>query len=207
MNLTVIALSAVKEKMSASNFQLDPDFLPRGMADKYLQQLLNDIEWRQDTLKLYGREHRIPRQHQWYADSGVNYCWSGIKMQPLNWIAPLNRLRERLRKKTGFVFNSVLANLYRDGNDSMGWHSDDERELGIEPVIASISLGAERDFHLRQKNRGTGKSSGCTRSISLPHGSLLLMSGSSQRNWQHALPKRRRISEPRINLTFRLIIT
>jgi alkylated DNA repair dioxygenase AlkB len=112
-----------------------------------------------------------------------------------------------LREKTGFVFNSALANLYRDGNDSMGWHSDDERELGIEPVIASISLGAKRDFHLRRKNRGTGRSGGCARSISLPHGGLLLMSGTSQRDWQHALPKRRRISEPRINLTFRLIIT
>jgi alkylated DNA repair dioxygenase AlkB len=190
--------------MSDNNFQLDPDFLPRGMANKYLQQLFNDIEWRQDTLRLYGREHRIPRQHQWYADSGVSYHWSGINMQPLNWIPPLNSLRDDLRETTGLAFNSVLANLYRDGNDSMGWHSDDEQELGVEPVIASISLGAERDFHLRRKDRGTG---GRARSISLPHGSLLLMCGASQRDWQHALPKRRRISKPRINLTFRLINT
>jgi alkylated DNA repair dioxygenase AlkB len=190
--------------MSDNNFQLDPEFLPSGMADRYLQQLLNEIEWRQDLIRLYGREHRIPRQHQWYADSGVSYHWSGINMQPLNWIPPLTRLRDDLREKTGFAFNSVLANLYRDGNDSMGWHSDDEQELGVEPVIASISLGAERDFHLRRKDRGTG---GRARSISLPHGSLLLMCGASQRDWQHALPKRRRISKPRINLTFRLINT
>jgi len=189
------------------NFRFYPYFLPTNVADSYLQQLLREIDWRQDKLKLYGREHNIPRLHQWYADKGTTYAWSGIAMQPLSWIKPLGQLRNQLQQQTGHTFNSVLANLYRDGNDAMGWHADDEPELGTEPVIASISLGAERDFHLRQKDRGTGKSRGCARSISLPHGSLLLMSGSSQRDWQHALPKRRRISKPRINLTFRTVVS
>lgn len=189
--------------MSDKSFQLYPDFIPADIADAYLHCLIKEIEWRQDRLRIYGRDHNIPRLHQWYADSGATYAWSGIKMQPLEWIASLGDIRDLISGRTGHTFNSVLANLYRDGSDSMGWHSDDEPELGAEPVIASISLGAERDFQLRKRN--SGKRHGRATNMLLPHGSLLLMSGASQRDWQHALPKRMRITKPRINLTFRLI--
>jgi len=191
--------------MIATDFLLDADFIPTVAADGYLKELLTQIEWRQDTLRIYGREHSIPRLHQWYADKDIGYSWSGLDMNPQNWITPLDSLRELLREKTGYRFNSVLANLYRDGNDSMGWHADNEPELGNEPVIASISLGAERDFQIRKWETGAIKRHGPAVNMLLPHGSLLLMSGASQRDWQHALPKRRRITLPRVNLTFRLI--
>jgi alkylated DNA repair dioxygenase AlkB len=189
-----------------SDFKFYPDFLPRSAADSCLRQLLTGICWQQDTIRVFGHEHSIPRQHQWYADSGVSYRWSGIEMQPLEWIEPLSLIRDRLQQQTGHAFNSVLTNLYRNGNDSMGWHADDEPELGTQPIIASISLGAERDFQLRRRKRSGSKSNaGPATNRLLPHGSLLLMSGNSQRDWQHALPKRRRVSKPRINLTFRLV--
>ena len=191
--------------MLDNGFKLYTDFLSARLANDYLQRLLSDVDWRQDTLKLHGREHSIPRLHQWYADEGVSYSWSGIEMQPQDWIAPLAELRDRLQRKTRHTFNSVLTNLYRDGNDSMGWHADDEPELGAKPVIASISLGAERDFQLRRMRSGTARSHSPAVNVLLPHGSLLLMSGSSQQEWQHALPKRRRVAKPRINLTFRCI--
>jgi alkylated DNA repair dioxygenase AlkB len=163
--------------MPDNHFQYSSDFLPPAAADVYFQQLMREIDWRQDKLKLYGREHAIPRLHQWYADVGVSYSWSGIKMAPLSWIPPLSRLREDVQQSTGHAFNSVLANLYRDGNDSMGWHADDEPELGTDPVIASISLGAERDFQIRQRKTGETSRTGPATSILLSHGSLLLMSG------------------------------
>jgi alkylated DNA repair dioxygenase AlkB len=192
--------------MPDSDFKFYPDFLPPGAADSYLQQLLTGLCWQQDTIRVFGREHSIPRQHQWYADTGVSYRWSGIEMQPLQWIEPLSLIRNHLQLQTGHPFNSVLANLYRDGNDSMGWHSDDEPELGRQPTIASISLGAERHFQLRRRKKTESKSNaGPSTNRLLPHGSLLLMSGNSQRDWQHALPKRRRVSKPRVNLTFRLV--
>jgi alkylated DNA repair dioxygenase AlkB len=191
--------------MPDNDFQLFPDFLTAGAAEGYMQQLLEQVNWRRDKIKLFGREHAIPRQHQWYADEGISYRWSGIAMQPLNWIAPLTELREELQRRTGHGFNSVLANLYRDGNDSMGWHADDEPELSAEPVIASISLGAERDFQIRRRSPGSAGRHGPAINMLLPHGSLLLMSGASQRDWQHGLPKRRGITAPRVNLTFRLI--
>lgn len=183
--------------------RLWPDFLGRSEATGLLARLFEGLAWQSDRVRLFGREHPIPRQHQWYGDAGAGYRWSGLEMQPLAWTPELADLRGRLETEVGVSFNSVLANLYRDGRDSMGWHADDEPELGKQPVIASISLGAERDLLLRRK---TGRVRG-ERSVKLrlPHGSLLIMSGDTQHNWQHALPRRTRLSEPRINLTFRRI--
>ncbi|MGI9308589.1 MAG: alpha-ketoglutarate-dependent dioxygenase AlkB family protein [Gammaproteobacteria bacterium] len=182
-------------------FNLNEEFLSRAAADRYLDLLRKTVDWQQDTLKLFGREHRIPRLHQWYADEGVTYRWSGLSMQACQWIEPLQDIREQLEAATGERFNSVLVNLYRDGKDSMGWHADDEPELGSQPTIASISLGAERELRLRRKD-----DNGVTETLSLPHGSLLLMAGNSQHEWQHSLPKRRRVKEPRINLTYRNVL-
>ena len=183
--------------------QLWPGFLRPAEASALQQELAAGLAWQVDRVRLFGREHPIPRQHQWYGDEETSYRWSGLEMQPLPWTPELAALRDRLQMMTRVGFNSVLANLYRDGQDSMGWHADDEPELGRQPVIASISLGAERDLLLRRK---TGRARG-ERSVKLrlPHGSLLLMSGDTQHNWQHALPRRARLNEPRINLTFRRI--
>ncbi len=182
--------------------QYHPTYLISAQATSLQQQLTTAINWQSDQVTVYGRSHPIPRLHQWYGDPGCSYRWSQLEMQPQPWIEPLADLRAHLNDSLGWQFNSVLANLYRDGNDSMGWHSDNEPELGAAPTIASISLGAERDFHLRRRDGEGG-----TRSLLLEHGSLLVMSGSSQQDWQHALPKRKRVAEARINLTFRQVKT
>ena len=163
--------------------------------------LLAQVPWRQDHICLWGQQHALPRLHQWFADPGLSYTWSGIEMQPQPWPDALRVLREKLIRETGVAFNSMLANLYRDGADSVGWHADDEPELGDAPVIASISLGAQRDFQLRHRLRKDVPV--CT--IALPHNSLLLMGGGTQRMWKHQLPRRKRVATARINLTFRLV--
>jgi hypothetical protein len=138
---------------------------------------------------------------QLFGDAGLVYSWSGIEMRPRPWPESLHALRERLCRETGVAFNTVLANLYRNGADSVGWHADDEPELGDAPVIASVSLGAERDFRLRHRTRKDL----AVKTIALPHGSLLLMRGGTQRMWKHQLPRRKRVTSARINLTFRLL--
>ena len=173
-------------------------FLAPEEAALFFHELLAGIRWRQDTIKMWGKVHDVPRLQQWFADDGMAYTWSGIRMEPEPWIAPLERLRARLHEALGLRFNTALANLYRDGNDTVGWHADDEPELGEAPVIASVSLGATRDFVLRHRTRPE-----LVQSISLAHGSLLVMEGETQMHWRHCVPRRKRVSTPRINLTFR----
>lgn len=179
------------------------DFLPAGRADALFASLRDGIAWRCDTVRVFGREHPIPRRHCWYGDPGVGYHWSGLSQRPQKWPPALAELRDELERGLGARFNGALANLYRDGRDHMGWHADDERELGAEPVIASLSFGATRDFVLRPRERNAGHP---RVSVPLMHGSLLVMRGATQRYWQHAVPKRQRVSEPRINLTFRYVL-
>ena len=182
--------------------QLLENFLNPAEADQLLYELYDRVDWRQDSLRLFGRTHQLPRLHQWYGEPDTMYRWSGITMRPQPWLDELNVLRKNLEAVIHCSFNSVLANLYRDGNDSMGWHADDEPELGEQPVIASVSLGADRDFLLRYRNRAAGIANV---KIRLTHGSLLVMAGSTQANWQHSVPKRRKINRPRLNMTFRNI--
>ena len=182
-------------------FRLIPKFLGVSEANHLQMEILSGVDWRQDHVTLFGRQHRIPRLHQWYADEGCTYCWSGLVMRPRPWLAPLITGRERLHGLLNETFNSVLVNLYRDGHDSMGWHADDEPELGAAPVIASVSLGASRELRLRQADDHAR-----TVTVRLDNGSLLVMRGNSQRDWQHSLPKRKKVLEPRINLTFRAIV-
>jgi len=189
--------------MPDADVRLMRDFLPVGAANDYLQALRSEVAWQQDSIRLYGRTHKLPRLHQWYADAGIGYRWSGIEMQPLPWLTSLHALRRRVETCTGERFNSVLVNLYRDGSDAMGWHADDEPELGNYPVIASISLGVTRDFRLRRRD---GARNGSARTIALTHGSLIVMAGNTQHYWQHSLPRRKRVSGARINLTFRRIL-
>jgi alkylated DNA repair dioxygenase AlkB len=174
-------------------------FLKQSVADELFEELFNEIPWQQDTISMWGKTHPIPRLQQWFADDGITYTWSGIEMAAMSWTPALGKIRQLLFEHTGIEFNSALANLYRDGSDTVGWHSDDEPELGAEPVIASVSLGAQRDFQIRHKNLSDVP----TIKLSLEHGSLLLMRGTTQRDWKHQLPRRKKVSKPRINLTFR----
>ena len=142
----------------------------------------------------------LNRKSAWYGDSGASYAYSGIRREPLPWTPELLTIKETCEEVANASFNSVLCNLYHDGNDGMGWHADDERELGFEPIIASISFGADRKFSF--KHRITKERI----DIRLAHGSMLIMRGQSQHAWLHALPKSKKVLEPRINLTFRNIL-
>lgn len=194
------ALQAPRHAFALPDAQVclvDPFLAPEEAASLFTE-LLAGIRWRQDTIKLWGKVHDVPRLQQWFADDGMAYTWSGIRMEPEPWNAPLERLRCRLQEALGLRFNTALANLYRDGNDTVGWHADDEPELGEAPTIASISLGATRDFVLRHRTETER-----VQTISLAHGSLLVMQGDTQKHWRHCVPRRKRVHAPRINLTFR----
>lgn len=177
-----------------------PVFIPRAEADALFDELVARIAWQTEELSLYGKRILVPRRVAWYGDRGAVYRYSGVRHEPIPWLPQLLDLRERVASATQHLFNSVLANYYRDGNDSMGWHADKELELGVNPVIASLSFGAARSFKL-QHNKSKQ-----VVDIVLEHGSLLLMSGSLQHHWRHCLPKTRQPASGRVNLTFRRII-
>ena len=166
-----------------------------------MESLLVDVRWTRHRLQLFGKRIDAPRLSAWHAEPGCNYRYSGLDLEPEPLDRALCAMRERIERLTGQVFNSVLLNLYRDGQDSMSWHSDDEPELGPAPVIASLSLGATRHFRLRR--RGQTRT---TLSLDLEGGSLLLMEAPLQQHWQHCIPKTRRQTGPRINLTWRQIL-
>ncbi len=164
-----------------------------------LAELVQDIDWRQDSVTLFGKTHPQPRLSAWYGEAAYRY--SGLTLQPAPWTTRLAQIRDRVEAVSGHGYNSVLLNRYRDHRDCMGMHSDDEPELGPQPVIASLSLGAVRDFRLKHRSRsdlGTVK-------LPLPSGSLLLMAGDTQRYWRHGIARQSRPCDPRINLTFRRI--
>jgi alkylated DNA repair dioxygenase AlkB len=165
-----------------------------------LSKLKSELRWQQREIVLFGRRVMQPRLVAWYGDQGAQYRYSGVTLEPLPWHPLLDGLRERLSIHCGTGFNSVLANAYRDGRDRMGWHRDDEKELGPEPVIASLSLGQERYFLLRRD--------GAARSdrILLENGSLLVMRGRSQAEYRHSLPASSRPMKWRINLTYRCVL-
>jgi alkylated DNA repair dioxygenase AlkB len=164
-----------------------------------MQELLTSVPWSSQTITMFGKQYVEPRRTAWFGDDGASYTYSGITMAPLAWTPLLTSLRKICEEHSGGSFNSVLLNLYRDGNDKMGWHADDEPELGVEPVIASLSLGVTRRFRFR--HRSTKEIVECE----LATGSLVVMSGLSQKYWVHEVPRQKRITEPRINLTFRKI--
>ena len=180
-------------------------FFPTAKAFELFQAIQSTSQWRQDQIKMFGRSVTIPRLQAWYGDPGARYTYSGLPMDPLQWSQPLLEVRRCLEEELNQKFNSVLLNLYRDGADCMGWHRDNEPELGPNPVIASISLGACRPFLMRHRERRqNGEKS---RRVVLQPGSLLVMSGQTQSFWEHSLPRvaASKGTGPRINLTFRLI--
>lgn len=188
--------------LPGADLAFDARWLPADEADALFATLRAAVPWDVHCLRLFGREVASPRLSCWIGDPGTVYTYSGSTFTPNPWPAVLDPTRARLATELGIAFNSVLANLYRDGRDAMGWHSDDEPELGPAPVIASLSLGAARRFVL--KSRGPD---GARLALDLPHGSLLVMRGDTQRRYRHALPRTVRPVGPRINLTFRRIGT
>ena len=169
--------------------------------DLWFESCLHDLNWETGFIKIFGKTHQIPRLQAWYADNEIEYTYSGKKLQRHNWNNLLLEIKEKIENITSFKFNSVLANLYRDGNDSMGLHSDKEKELGKKPVIASLSLGETREIYFKHKNKKLN--------LIIPQasGQLIVMHGKTQEYWKHEIKKTKKIKKPRINLTFRNIIT
>jgi alkylated DNA repair dioxygenase AlkB len=182
-----------------------PGFASSDEASEWFEALQRQIDWRQEQVRVFGRTHPAPRLTAWYGDPGVRYRYSGVAHVANGWTDVLAVIRQRVQAAAGAPFNAVLANRYRDGRDSVSWHSDDEAALGPQPVIASVSLGGARRFRLRR--RPSGPSPGTppqSHELLLSHGSLMLMRGDTQGGWQHCVPRCAR-AEARINLTFRLV--
>lgn len=171
-------------------------------SDRYLHALMQNTAWRHDQITIHGKTIPLPRLQAWYADAGLDLHYSGMTLEPLDWTEDLRSIHERLRLLTGLQFNGVLVNCYRDGSDSVGWHRDNEAEFGPDPIIASVSFGATRQFDLKHLSKDHVKTVKCQ----LSHGSLLVMGATVQQFWKHQLPKRKLITQPRINLTFRNIV-
>jgi alkylated DNA repair dioxygenase AlkB len=177
-----------------------PRFFDKKEADAIFAQLINDIPWQQDDIRVFGKIHPQPRLTALFGNEGKPYSYSNIKMQPHPWTLLLQKIKSLVESVSGTKFTTVLLNQYRDGKDSNGWHADNEKELGINPIIASVSFGAERVFQLKHNSI-----SGLKQNILLEHGSLLVMKGTTQHFWKHQIPKTAKPIGSRINLTFRVI--
>ncbi len=178
-----------------------PDFFSKKEAIQYFDSIYKDTKWQQDHIKVFGKTYPQPRLTALYASNKNSYSYSNITMYPEVFTFALSEIKTRIEKVVNVTFTSCLLNLYRDGKDSNGWHSDDEKELGENPIIASVSLGGERVFKMRHKNDKS-----MHKRLTLTSGSLLLMKGETQHHWQHQIPKTTKKVTPRINLTFRIII-
>lgn len=175
-------------------------FIEMTKAAALFEYLYKKLRWQQDRIKVYGKWHVIPRLQAWHGNADAVYQYSGVEMQPCAWDNNLLKLKQHCELATGCAFNSVLANLYRNGQDCMGFHSDDEPELGDEPVIASVSLGGIRNFDLIHKHKPYKLR------VPLQPGSLLVMKGRTQDFWLHGIARTRQVKDARINLTFRHIL-
>jgi alkylated DNA repair dioxygenase AlkB len=177
-----------------------PRFFDKKEADIFFTQLTTDIPWQQDDICVFGKTHPQPRLTALFGNEGKSYSYSNIKMQPHPWNPLLQKIKLSVESVSDTKFTSVLLNQYRDGKDSNGWHADNEKELGTNPIIASVSVGTERIFQLKHNTISNLK-----QNILLEHGSLLLMKGTTQHFWKHQIPKTSKIIGSRINLTFRVI--
>jgi alkylated DNA repair dioxygenase AlkB len=203
--------------MENSHIVYYENFFPEDISDQYFLKLKNEIDWKQESMLMYGKSIDFPRLTAWYGEEGKSYKFSGITLQPEDWtkMPTIFDIKKEIEfESLGTKFNSVLLNYYRNGRDSISWHSDKEKELGKNPVISSVTLGCEREFKMRRFDDNSD-----VHSIMLKHGSLLVMSGETQHFWQHSIPKQSlkkdlmldlfssEISsgEERINLTFRHI--
>jgi alkylated DNA repair dioxygenase AlkB len=178
-----------------------PEVFDKTQADLYFKILLEQLAWQQDHITLFGKTHLQPRLTALYANNNKVYSYSNIKMYPKPFSESLLEIKKEADNIGQLNFTTCLANLYRNGSDSNGWHADNEKELGKQPIIASVSFGEERYFHLKHKTKKTLK-----HKIKLQHGSLLLMKGATQEHWLHQIPKTKKEICERINLTFRVIV-
>jgi len=176
-----------------------PDFFALPKANEYLKTFKETIHWKQESMNMYGKEVMFPRLTAWYGENDKPYSFSGITLKPHPWTDELNQIKRDIEPICNVQFNSVLLNRYRDGNDSISWHTDAEKELGKNPIIASVNFGAERTFQLRHIHTKERID------FELKHGSLLVMLGELQHFWQHQVPKVKNLRKERINLTFRVI--
>lgn len=173
----------------------------REIEDDQLEDVeFTNVRWKHDRINMYGKMIPLPRLTSWYGDAGKSYTYSGIKSKPNPWNKGLSYIKREVEKISMTTFNSVLLNWYRDGEDYLSWHADDEKELGRNPEIASVNFGETRDFVLRRNDDPSKKIV-----IPLKHGTLLIMRGETQRFWQHSVPKRKKVTGSRFNLTFRKI--
>ena len=193
MNNEIVAHNDLK-------IRIEDNFFDSNQSDELLNKLIKNLSWESMMIKMFGKDLKIPRLQCWIGDEGCDYKYSGKKLNRQDWSSELLQIRKKIFKDLKIDFNSVLANYYRDGKDSMGWHSDDEKELGPNPTIASISFGSERNLYFRNKITKE------TISIPQAHGCLIVIDGKTQKNWQHSIKKTQKIIGPRINLTFRNII-
>ena len=191
----VIPLQLSPDRQSEITFW--PSWLGSTEADDLLAIAIDQVTWRQDNIHIAGKSIPIPRLQNWYGDPTTSYTYSRIKLQAVAFPPWMELLRRRVERQTGNCFNRTLVNYYRDGQDSVDWHADDERELGPEPIIASVSLGQERAFLLRHKTTKERLK------INLPHGSLMMMGPGIQEHWHHSVAKDKNVVGPRINFTFR----
>ena len=175
-----------------------PGFFSLAESDRFFATLLEEIDWRQESIQLYGKRIPQPRLVSWHGEH--SYRYSGLTLPAQPWTPTLREIQSRIESVARVRFTGILLNRYRDGRDSMGWHRDNEKELGRDPVIGSVSLGATRDFRLRHFVEKHLKVS-----VPLTHGSFLLMRGATQHCWEHAIPKQLKITGERINLTFRVL--
>lgn len=181
------------------SYYFQKDFFPKKYSDALLERLLNKIEWKQESMNMYGKEIKFPRLTAWYGDSDKPYSFSGITLKPNPWTKELTYIKEQIEPISNVVYNSVLLNRYRNGNDSISWHTDAEKELGKNPVIGSVNFGETRSFQLKHIHTNEKIN------IELEHGSILIMKGELQHFWKHQIPKTKKEKKERINLTFRVI--
>lgn len=179
-----------------------PDFYKAAQATASFNTLLKNIQWQQDRIRMYGKEHNLPRLQAWYGDEGTDYRYSGIDLTPIPWIPELLRMKKKIEKFCDEDFNSLLINLYRTGSDYVAWHADKEKELGPKPYIASLSFGGVRKFQLKHKKDPDQE----IVSLDLEAGSLVIMAGEIQKYWNHRIVPTKKACDPRINLTFRKVI-
>ncbi|WNO08916.1 alpha-ketoglutarate-dependent dioxygenase AlkB family protein [Teredinibacter sp. KSP-S5-2] len=201
--MTLFDCTSVNIPIENGSLTYFPEFIAPKEAKTLFQKLQEELNWQQDQIHVYGRSVMIPRLNAWYADESQNYGYSGTALTHNPWSPELLSIKKRVEDISHHQFNGMLANLYRDGQDSVSWHSDDEPELGPNPVIASVSLGESRRFSLKHRFNKQLKPV----HLELESGSLLIMAGSTQHYWHHQVAKSRKPLGARINLTFRKILS
>lgn len=187
-------------RLPNSDIRYFSNFISAKKADFYFEEFRKNIPWQQDDIKVFGKTYPQPRLTALFGNNGKPYSYSNITMQPYEFTPELLEIKKHIEAKTNVVFTTCLLNCYRDGNDSNGWHADNEKELGQRPVIGSVTLGQERFFHLKHRKIKEQK-----HKLLLEHGSLLLMEGETQHQWLHQIAKTKKQIGERINLTFRVI--